>query len=123
MSKSEVDAYLNGVAAVQRATLEDLRSRLLKLIPGGEEAMSYAMPCIKLHGKAVAGYAAWKNHLAYYPHSGQVVPKLEKLLEGRTLSTGGFHFQNDERLSDELLEALVNAKLDILREKYPSLRF
>ena len=80
MSKNDVDAYLSSVPEGKRFALQDLRERLLLLIPGGEESLSYSMPCIKLQGKAVAGYAAWKNHLAYYPHSGSVIPKLSHLL-------------------------------------------
>lgn len=121
MSKKDVDAYLEKASPDQRQTLQDLRERLLLLIPGGEESLSYSMPCIKLQGKAVAGYAAWKNHLAYYPHSGSVVPKLSDLLGERKQTEGGFHFGNQERLSDELLVALVETRLKDIRERYPSL--
>ena len=85
--------------------------------------MSYAMPAVLLNGKVVAGYAAWKNHLAYYPHSGAVLPKLAKQLGDRKFTTGGFHFGNEEILDQELLKKLVEAKIKILREKYPNLEF
>ncbi|MCF8528716.1 MAG: DUF1801 domain-containing protein [Aquiluna sp.] len=121
MSKNDVDAYLSSVSEDKRLALQDLRERLLALIPGGEESLSYSMPCIKLQGKAVAGYAAWKNHLAYYPHSGSVIPKLSHLLGDKKQTEGGFQFSQDERLSDELLVALVETRLKDIRERYPKL--
>lgn len=123
MSKKDVDAYLGDLPDAQRKTLESLRLKLLSLVPGSTEGLSYAMPAVLLNGKVVAGYAAWKNHLAYYPHSGAVLPRLEKELGERKFTTGGFHFGNSENLSDELLRKLVDAKLEILREKYPNLEF
>lgn len=123
MSKKDVDAYLCDLPDAQRQTLESLRIKLLSLVPGATEGLSYSMPAVLLNGKVVAGYAAWKNHLAYYPHSGAVLPRLEKELGERKFTTGGFHFGNSENLSDELLRKLVDAKLEILREKYPNLEF
>jgi hypothetical protein len=30
------------------------------------------MPAFRMHGKTVAGFAAFKDHLSYLPHSGTV---------------------------------------------------
>ena len=123
MSSQEVDQYLAGIKEPQHSALQTLRKQLLNLIPGGEECISYGMPCIKLKGKAVAGYAAFKNHLGYFPHSGSVVPKLEKQLAGRKKTTGGFQFGNDEVLDDELVKKLVEIRMQDIRERYPDLDF
>lgn len=123
MSSLEVDQYLAGVPATHRAALDHLRKLLIELVPGGEEGISYAMPCIKLNGKAVAGYAAFKNHNGYFPHSGKVVPKLEKELAGRKQTTGGFQFGPEEKLSIDLVRKLVTIRLQDLAEAYPKLDF
>ena len=123
MSSQEVDQYLAGIKEPQHSTLQHLRKQLLALIPDGEECISYAMPCIKLKGKAVAGYAAFKNHIGYFPHSGSVVPELEEELAGRKQTTGGFQFGNDERLDDELVRKLVEIRIQDIRERYPDIEF
>ena len=123
MSATDVDRYLSEAAQPHAQTLTRLRTELLKLIPGGEECISYQMPCIKLSGKAVAGYAAFKNHLGYFPHSGNVIPKLKNELAGRKQTTGGFQFGVTEDLPVELLEKLVAIRIQELRERYPDLRF
>ncbi len=36
-------------------------------VPGGEEVISYQIPTIKIDGKAVVYYAAWKSYISIYP--------------------------------------------------------
>lgn len=104
-------------------SLQALRRQVLELVPQGEEGISYAMPCVKLQGKAVAGYAAFKNHIGYFPHSGNIVPQLPKELAGRKQTTGGFQFELGEVLEDHLVAKLVTLRLKELGEKYPNLDF
>ncbi len=104
-------------------SLQALRRQVLELVPNGEEGISYAMPCVKLSGKAVAGYAAFKKHIGYFPHSGNIVPQLSKELAGRKQTTGGFQFALGEVLADDLVAKLVTLRLKELGEKYPDLDF
>ncbi len=123
MSKAEVDQYLKGLPEAAVFSLQALRQQVLELVPNGEEGISYAMPCVKLNGKAVAGYAAFKNHIGYFPHSGNIVPQLPKELAGRKQTTGGFQFGLGEVLPDDLVAKLVNLRIKELGEKYPNLEF
>ena len=123
MSKAEVDQYLKGLPEDAVFSLQALRRQVIELVPKGEEGISYAMPCVKLNGKAVAGYAAFKNHIGYFPHSGHIVPQLPKELAGRKQTTGGFQFALGEVLTDDLVAKLVTLRLKELGEKYPDLDF
>jgi uncharacterized protein YdhG (YjbR/CyaY superfamily) len=123
MSAKDVDTYLESLPERSRSSLQRLREQLLELVPNAEESISYAMPCIKLSGKAVAGYAGFKNHLGYFPHSGNIVPQLAQELAGRKQTPGGFQFGIDEVLDLGLVERLVNLRLKELSEKYPNLEF
>ena len=76
MAAADVDAYLRGVAEPGRATLEEMRRRILLVVPEAEQVISYAVPGFKVEGKTVAGLAAFKNHLSYLPHSGSVLAVL-----------------------------------------------
>ncbi len=123
MSKADVDQYLNGLPEAAVYSLQALRKQVLELVPAGEESISYAMPCVKLNGKAVAGYAAFKKHIGYFPHSGNIVPQLKQELAGRKQTPGGFQFELGEVLPDELVAKLVVLRLKELGEKYPDLDF
>ena len=81
------------------------------------------MPCVKLSGIAVAGYAAFKNHIGYFPHSGNIIPKLQTELAGRRQTAGGFQFEIGEVLPNDLVEQLVKLRIKELSEKYPKLDF
>jgi len=52
----------------------------MAILPDAEQCISYVMPAFRLRGKTVAGFAAFKNHLSYLPHSGSVLPQLSKEL-------------------------------------------
>jgi uncharacterized protein YdhG (YjbR/CyaY superfamily) len=72
VSKQEIDDYLAKVAEPKRATLQKLRQTIRDILPDAEEVISYGMPAFRLNGKVIAGFAAFKSHLAYLPHSGSV---------------------------------------------------
>jgi uncharacterized protein YdhG (YjbR/CyaY superfamily) len=114
MTADEVDAYLAALDEPKRSTLEALRRSILGVVPDAEECISYGMPAFRVDGKVVAGFAAFKNHLAYLPHSGQVLAELGDAVAGYEQTRGSLHFAIDEPLPDELVRRLVEAKLAIL---------
>ena len=69
------------------------------------------MPAFRLNGKVVAGFAAFKNHLSYLPHSGSVFPELEEELAAYTKSTGALRFPIDQPLPRELVEKLISVRI------------
>jgi uncharacterized protein YdhG (YjbR/CyaY superfamily) len=110
MSAQEVDDYLAGVEEPKRRTLETLRRSILAVVPDAEQGISYGMPAFRVDGTVVAGFAAFKNHLAYLPHSGDVLGDLGDDLASYTRTAGSLHFAVDEPLPDDLVRRLVEAK-------------
>jgi uncharacterized protein YdhG (YjbR/CyaY superfamily) len=115
MTADAVHAYLEGLEEPKRSTLEALRRSIRAVVPDAEECISYGMPAFRAGGKVVAGFAAFKNHLAYLPHSGEVLGGLGDRLAGYECTKGSLHFPVDEPLPDDLVRSLVEAKLEILR--------
>jgi uncharacterized protein YdhG (YjbR/CyaY superfamily) len=111
---SSVDRYLAEAPSPHRATLEVIRATLRELLPDAVEELSYGMPSFNVGGKAVAGYAYFKNHCSYFPHSGSVLPELGDDLNGYEWSKGTLKFPIDEPLPRPLLERLVGTRLDEL---------
>jgi uncharacterized protein YdhG (YjbR/CyaY superfamily) len=107
----EVDRYLEGLEEPKRSTLAQLRQSILALIPEAEETISYGVPAYKIRGKTVAGFAAFKNHLSYLPHSGSVFPELKDELGGYPTSSGALRFKIDEPLPEALVAKLVAVRL------------
>ena len=111
MTGHEVDAYLAGLGEPKRSTLEAVRRSIRAAVPDAEECISYGMPAFRVSGKVVAGFAAFKNHLAYLPHSGTVLADVGDALAGYERTSGSLHFPVDEPLPDELVRSLVEARL------------
>jgi uncharacterized protein YdhG (YjbR/CyaY superfamily) len=106
-----VDDYLAALDPTKRATLEKLRRTILELLPNAEETISYGMPAYKVAGKTVAGFAAFKNHLSYLPHSGSVLDKLRDALEPYQVTKGSLHFPVDQPLPRDIVSQLVKTRL------------
>lgn len=111
MASSRVDTYLSGLEPEQRVTLEQLRRTILELLPDAEETISYGMPAYKVHGKTIAGFAAFKNHLSYLPHSGSILDKLGDALEPYRTTKGSLHFRVDQPLPRDIVRRLLKARL------------
>ena len=111
MSAEDVDRYLAEIEEPKRTTLQGLRESILQVIPDAEQCISYGMPAFRVKGKVVAGFAAFKDHLSYLPHSGSVLDQLGDALAGYSMSKGSLHFPVDEPLPDGVVEALVRVRL------------
>ncbi len=111
MSSAEVDRYLAGLDEPKRSTLEQLRTTILEVIPEAEEGISYRMPAFRVRGKVVAGFAAFKNHLSYLPHSGSVFPELKEEVAPYRTSTGALQFPVDTPLPKALVKKLIGVRL------------
>jgi uncharacterized protein YdhG (YjbR/CyaY superfamily) len=111
VSAEEVDEYLRGLEEPKRSTLQALRRTILEIVPDAEETISYRVPAFRVQGKAVAGFAAFRNHLSYLPFSGSVLSKLAHELEGYTMTKSALHFPVDRPLPKGLVKKLIAARL------------
>jgi uncharacterized protein YdhG (YjbR/CyaY superfamily) len=113
----EIDEYLASVQEPKRTTLQKLREAIHGAIPDAEECISYGLPAFRLDGKVIAGFAAFKNHLAYLPHSGSVLPKLSGDLAGYKSTPGSLHFPIDKPLPKALVKKLIATRLKEARSR------
>lgn len=106
-----VDSYLAALEEPKRSTLQRLRETIRDIIPDAEECISYGMPAFRVHGTVVAGFAAFKHHLSYLPHSGSVIPAMGAELAGYRSTSGSLHFAIDAPLPRPLVERLIAVRL------------
>jgi uncharacterized protein YdhG (YjbR/CyaY superfamily) len=108
---NEIDQYLGTLDEPKRATLTQLRDTIVAIVPEAEPCISYGMPAFKLRGKTIAGFAAFKSHLSYLPHSGSVIAQLADETEGYTKTKGSLHFPVDEPLPEKLVRQLLDIRM------------
>ncbi len=111
MSGVEIDTYLADLDEPKRSTLRALRQTILELVPEAEEGLSYRLPAYRLNGKVIAGFAAFKNHLSYLPHSGSVFPVLNDELTEYKTSKGALQFPIDSPLPKALVARLISVRI------------
>jgi uncharacterized protein YdhG (YjbR/CyaY superfamily) len=111
VSAEDIDRYLEGLEEPKRTTLARLRQTILDALPEAEQGISYGVPAFKVRGKTVAGFAAFKNHLSYLPHSGSVFPQLKEELKGYSTSSGALRFGISEPLPAALVKKLIAVRL------------
>ena len=111
MAPRDIDGYLASLDERARTTLKELRHSILEAVPEAQECISYGMPAFKVEGKTVAGFAAFKNHLSYLPHSGSVLAQLADDLAGYQSTKGSLHFPVDQPLPAALVKRLVETRL------------
>lgn len=115
MAQEEIDGYLAALDEPKRSTLEKLRESILEVVPDAEQCLSYRMPAFKVHGKTVAGFAAFKDHLSYLPHSGSVLSDLGDEIAGYETSKGSLKFAVDKPLPKRLVKKLITTRMRELR--------
>ena len=111
VSQQEVDEYLANLEEPKRTTLQAVRQTIRGIIPEADEGISYGMPAYRLRGKVVAGFAAFKNHLSYLPHSGSVFAEIPEDLAGYVTSKGALQFPVERPLPKALVKKLIAIRL------------
>jgi uncharacterized protein YdhG (YjbR/CyaY superfamily) len=111
MASADIDRYFATLKEPKRSTLEEMRRRILEIVPKAEQGLSYAVPAFKVQGKTIAGLAAFKNHLSYLPHSGSVLAQLQDEIGRYTQTKSALHFALDEPLPGHLVRRLVLVRM------------
>jgi uncharacterized protein YdhG (YjbR/CyaY superfamily) len=111
VSSADVDDYLAQVDPPAKDTLDALRRSILQVVPEAEEGLSYGAPSFAVGGKVVAGFAAYRHHLSYLPHSGTLLAGVGEAVAGFRTSKGALQFPLDQPLPDALVRTLVEARM------------
>jgi uncharacterized protein YdhG (YjbR/CyaY superfamily) len=106
-----VDDYLRDLEEPKRGTLEAVRRTILEVVPDAEQVISYRVPAFRVHGKVIAGFAAFKDHLSYLPFSGSVLGQVADELSGYTMTKSALHFPVDRPLPKGLVKKLIELRL------------
>ena len=86
----------------------------MEVVPGAEQCISYGMPAFKVQGRTVAGFAAFKNHLSYLPHSGSVLATLPDDVAPYETSKGSLKFAINSPLPTRLVKKLIHTRMEEL---------
>jgi uncharacterized protein YdhG (YjbR/CyaY superfamily) len=107
-----VDAYMATLPEASRQVLEEVRAIVRRVVPDGDEVISYQIPTMKKDGQAVVYYSAWKKHYSLYPIDEKLTAGMDKELAGYKTSTGTLQFPYDRPVPAKLIEKLTKLRLE-----------
>ena len=110
-----IDDYIGMFPEDVQIILERLRQTIRKAAPKAEETINYQIPTFKLNGNLVH-FAAYKNHIGFYPASSGIEVFKKELGEYET-SKGTVKFPIDKKLPLALITRIVKYRVKENLEK------
>jgi uncharacterized protein YdhG (YjbR/CyaY superfamily) len=104
-----VDEYINSQPADVQVLLQQVRDAIKEVAPDAQEVISYQMPAFK-QGTVLVWYAAFKNHIGFFPKTSVMTEFKDKLAPYKT-SKGTIHFSYDKPLPLDLIKEIVQFRL------------
>jgi uncharacterized protein YdhG (YjbR/CyaY superfamily) len=106
---NEVEKYISSFEGEVKERLQLLRLLFFEENPSVEESIRYNMPAYQV-GKHHLYFAAYKNHVGFYPVYGlvEIEPEIEKYRAKGTKDT--LHFMHNNPLPIDLIKRIIQLK-------------
>ena len=105
------DEYIAAFPKDVQSVLQELRQVIRASAPEAEEAISYGMPAFKLNGKNLVFFAAWKNHVGFYPGGSSAIEAFKKELAQFKQAKGTIQFPLDTPIPFDLVKKIVKFRV------------
>lgn len=109
------EEYLAELPATVIQKLKEIRQLIQQTNAIAEECISYGMPAFKYKGKPLVYFAAFKNHIGFYPTAAGI-KAVETELSKFKYSKGAIQFPIDNKIPVTLVKKIVKirtAQIDI----------
>lgn len=101
-----IDEYIKTLPKDVQSVLEKTRQTIRKAAPGAVETISYQIPTFKLNDKNLVHFAAFKNHIGFYP-TPSGIEAFKKELSQYKVAKGSVQFLLNRPIPYDLLEKIV----------------
>ena len=105
-----IDEYIEAFPTNVQNLLEKMRKTIRKGAPEAIEVISYQMPTFKLNGKNLVHFAAFKNHIGFYPIPTGIEAFKEELSQYKQ-GKGSVQFPIDKPIPYDLVEKVVKYRV------------
>ena len=105
-----IDEYIEAFPTNVQNILEKMRKTIRKAAPEAIEAINYQMPTFKLNGKNLVHFAAFKNHIGFYPIPSGIEAFKEELSQYKQ-GKGSVQFPIDKPIPYDLVEKVVKYRV------------
>jgi len=112
----DIDEYIDIFPEDVQKILETVRLTIRKAAPEAIETISYQMPTFKLNSKNLVHFAAWKNHIGFYP-TPSATKAFNKELSAYAFAKGSVRFPLDKPLPLSLITKIVKFRVKEIEER------
>ena len=105
-----IDEYIEGFPEEIQKTLQQIRSVIKKETPDADEAIRYAIPTFTLNNTNLVHFAAFKNHIGFYPTPTGVEAFKEELSHYKG-AKGSVQFPLNEAMPLDLIRRIVKFRV------------
>lgn len=106
-----IDEYIAACPPEQRAVLEQIRALIREEAPGATETISYAIPTFDLLGRHLCHFAAFKDHLSFFP-TGEGADAFADELKAYKGGRGTVQFPYGQPLPEDLIRRIVRHRVE-----------
>jgi uncharacterized protein YdhG (YjbR/CyaY superfamily) len=112
---ASVEEYLASIPEDRRASIERIRVLAGAAAPDALEGVSYDMPALRLDGRFLVSWSAFKHHVSLFPASAAVVAALGDDITPYLAGRGTIRFPADRPLPDDVITRVVTTRVMELR--------
>jgi len=107
---STIDEYIATFPKETQAILQAVRAAIKAAAPNAEEKIGYQMPTFTLNGRNLVHFAAFKNHIGFYPTPSGITAFAKELskYEG---AKGSVQFPIDKPMPLKLISRIVKFRV------------
>jgi uncharacterized protein YdhG (YjbR/CyaY superfamily) len=102
-----IDEYIASFPRNIRDILEETRKVIRESAPKAEETISYGIPTFDLNGRHLVHFAAYKNHVGFYPGGSSGIKAFQRELSPFKTSAGTIQFPLDKPIPFDLVRKIV----------------
>lgn len=105
-----IDEYINTFPGNIQKILQEVRKTIKSAALEAKEAISYQIPTYKMNGKNLVHFAAFKNHIGFYPGA-EAIKVFKKEIASYKSSKGAIQFPLDKPMPVSLISKIVKYRV------------
>jgi uncharacterized protein YdhG (YjbR/CyaY superfamily) len=115
-ASKDISDYISRFPDKVQKILEEVRAAIRKAAPDAQELISYRIPAFTLQGRILVYFAAFKNHIGFYPKT-TAIKKFKKELSAYETAKGTVRFPFDKPAPLTLIGEIVKFRVKENRER------
>jgi uncharacterized protein YdhG (YjbR/CyaY superfamily) len=115
--RAQAQEYFASLPEKSRKRLREVREVIRSSAPDASEGFSYRMPNVRLDGKVLVWYAAFKEHTSLFPMTDAIRRAHAAELKGLKTSRGTIQFSLEDPLPSRLVKRLIKARVEEVRAR------